>query len=78
MRIAHCGGNTPQGGKLPLLLSELSQKTPFAWSYSYRRPCCQEKLNLGLLGLMLIVVALVVKNLDFDSLEERVALASAV
>eukprot|EP00903_Cladosiphon_okamuranus_P019215 g17669.t1 len=29
-----------------------------------------EKLNLGLLGLLLIVVALVVNNLDFDSLEE--------
>lgn len=37
----------------------------------------QAKLNLGLLGLVLIVVSLVVSNLDFDSLEETYALASA-
>lgn len=37
----------------------------------------QAKLNLGLLGLLLIVVLLVVNNLDFDSLEETYALGSA-
>eukprot|EP00752_Nemacystus_decipiens_P017609 g15781.t2 len=32
------------------------------------------KLNLGLLGLLLVVVSLVVNNLDFDSLEETMYL----
>lgn len=38
-------------------------------------PCFQEKGNLGLLGVLLLVVAVVVGRTDFDSLEETLALS---
>lgn len=45
--------------------------------FSFPPHVFQAKLNLGLLGLLPLVVLLVVNNLDFDSLEETYAVASA-